>query len=237
MQYTACLILHLPLLALGSPLARRDGCGPSDQSQADTPVDTCNTAVTGPSPNQTPYSVWLDGTTDFSYYEAGGTNRITISPDWPSTCGPSIQGLCNRIQSLPLGQWAWDSTASTCLVGVYLPNIANAAPVPSPQKCLDLILNPMATIFDNYLKTNGMGGNLNRATINIKNLPHPNIPAYTAEPYGDQSHNTPGAPASNGEAVDSGYPSWFMQGGVSRSGPPQGAGQDSRQEAAPASSS
>ena len=214
-----------PLLVHASPFQRRDNCGPKNQSQ---PLpDTCTTPVTGPVSDPAAYAVTVDLTTDFQYGDTGSNDQVRIDPTWTSTCGPSIQNLCNTTQSQPLGRWTWDYTSPTCLVGVYLPNVQNLAPVPSVENCMNLILKPMATIINQVIQSSGSPVPFdapNRGRINLKEFPHGPIAAWRGADGGYGA--TPAAPATNGVAVNEGYPSWMMQGGLGPSGKvPSSAGQ------------
>lgn len=207
------LYFLLPLLVHASPLAKRlDSCGPSVQDQPDSPPDTCSTPVTGPTSDPATYAVTVDRNVDIAY-GSGTPTQVGVPRDWTSSCGPSIQNLCNAIQSHPLGKWTWDHTSPTCLIGVYLPDLPGSAPVPSAGNCADLILNPMATIMDQAIQqSNGQAPN--RGRINLKDFPHGAIPATTQTDNNGNSVNNPALPPSNGVAVNAGYPSWFIQAGL-----------------------
>ena len=224
----------LPLLASALPQDPAsnppfpDACGPQVQPEPNPLTDTCQTAVTGPVSDAAPYAVKLDTTDDLTYNDPGPNNQIKSQPDWTTTCGSSIESLCSKLSSAPLGKWTWDATANTCLVGVYLPNLPGAAMYnnqgspnhPTYDMCKNMVLSPMASIMNSTIKL-GEGGNFqNRGTVNVVSLPHGAVPAWAGSTGGYGA--IAGAPATDGQAVNSGYPSWLMQGGVGPSGMPVG---------------
>ena len=87
--------------------------------------------------------------------------------------------------------------------------------------CADLVLSPIANAIGIAVSSgSSSGGNPlpNRASVNVKRYPYKAVPGFSGDMNGNGAQAA--APATNGEAVNSGYASWMMQAGIGPGGLP-----------------
>lgn len=128
------LILLAPVLI---DALSNDACGPTVNQDSNV-RDSCNYAVR-PNPQGNIPSQQIPSAYGF-VCDLDGSQK----PLDPSDCQSVIADLCNRLADTNIQRdiWHW-SEKRGCRVGMWLPGQAGSAPLPSIEKCIAQVFEPM----------------------------------------------------------------------------------------------
>lgn len=196
------LILLAPVLI---DALSNDACGPT-VNQDPNVRDSCNYAVR-PNPQGNIPSQQIPSAYGF-VCDLDGSQK----PLDPSDCQSVIADLCNRLADTNIQRdiWHW-SEKRGCRVGMWLPGQAGSAPLPSIEKCIAQVFEPMVQQCAAWgiPSRHGVTPPVNRGSVNINatlegNAGGSGYPAID-EPYSEFSKTQTGIP------VNVGYPSYIIE--------------------------
>lgn len=235
------LLLHLTSVLAGPPLQVRQnsdaptvygsgGCGPwASLTSSSIPHPCTNEVPLSFSPGY--YSGFLSSN-PFLHYEGSPASNITdpvlraetiIPRNWTLQC--DVEKICSKLDaavqpnSHPLNSWVWDHSSPNCLMGFYIPAVAEVVNAkgrtvtvtpqpPTKNDCMKRTIGPLLRLIT-YEITRTQGGPLgnrypNRASINLPLVGWPDFVAEVNLTLADVNND-------RGSAMVAGWPRWFVQ--------------------------
>ena len=203
MYLMAATMILLSLLLVDA--LSNDACGPSI-NQDPTVRDSCNYAVR-PNPQSNIPNQQIPSAYGF-VCDLDGSQK----PLDPSDCQFVIADLCNGLVDTNIQRdiWHW-SERRGCRVGMWLPGQAGSAPLPSIQKCIAQVFEPMVQQCGAWgiPSRHGVTPPVNRGSVNI-NVTLGGNAGGSGYPGVDQPYSE-FATTQTGLAVNNGYPSYIIE--------------------------